>query len=74
MTPEGRRRREERADRWAVGRLVPYGALCEALAEGCREPWELAERFEVTEAFLLTAIRYYRDAKGLRFPCLSPCL
>lgn len=72
VTAEGRSRREERANRWAVCRLVPYGALCEALEEGCRELWELAERFEVTETFLAAAVRYYREAKGLSFPGPPP--
>ena len=58
-----RQRCEERADRWAVARLVPLHDLKRALAMGLR-PFELAELFGVTEEFLEKCLRYYHEAKG----------
>lgn len=58
-----RRRCEERADRWAMERLVPLPDLKRALEMGLR-PHELAELFGVTQAFLEKCLRYYHEAKG----------
>ena len=54
-----RQRHENKADKWAVQRLIPVEALDEALAAGCSELWELAERFGVTEDFVKKAVCYY---------------
>lgn len=54
-----RQRHENRADKWAVQQLIPVEALDEALAQGCSELWELAERFGVTEDFVKKAVCYY---------------
>lgn len=56
---DSRKRHEYRADKYAVELLVPVQALDEAVAEGCTELWELAERFGVTEAFMKKAVCYY---------------
>ncbi len=58
-----RRRCEERADRWAICRLVPLEELKAALRQGL-PPHELAEHFGVPQPFLEKCLRYYRDAKG----------
>ena len=58
-----RQRCEERADRWAVERLVPLNDLKRALAMGLR-PHELAELFGVTGEFLEKCLWYYHEAKG----------
>ncbi len=58
-----RQRCEERADRWAIGRLVPLSELKAALDQGM-PPHELAEHFGVPEAFLEKCLRYYHEAKG----------
>lgn len=50
---------ENRADRWAVGLLIPEEALDQAVAEGCTEQWELAERFGVDLPFLQKALCLY---------------
>jgi len=60
-----RGRAEERADRWAIRRLVPLRELRAALRGGCTRPDELAERFGVPEEFLFKAVRYYREARNL---------
>ena len=54
-----RRRHENRADKWAICQLIPLEDLDEAIAEGCCELWELAERFGVTEQFIKKAVCYY---------------
>lgn len=54
-----RRRHENRADKWAISQLVTVDALDEAVAEGCCELWELADRFGVTEGFMRKAVCYY---------------
>lgn len=54
-----RQRHENRADKWAISQLIPVEALDEAVAEGCCEIWELAERFGVTEQFVKKAVCLY---------------
>ena len=54
-----RRRHENRADKWAIQQLIPVDALDEAVADGCTELWELADRFGVTEDFMKKAVCYY---------------
>jgi hypothetical protein len=49
-------RHEHKADKWAVEQLVPDWALDDAIAQGCTELWELAERFGVTESFMRKAV------------------
>ena len=54
-----RQRHENRANKWAIQTLIPVEALDDAVAEGCHEIWELAERFSVTEDFIRKTLRYY---------------
>ena len=54
-----RQRHENRADKWAISHLIPVDALDEAVADGCCEIWELAERFGVTEQFMKKAVCLY---------------
>ena len=54
-----RRRHENRADKYAIEELIPVAELDEAVAEGCTEQWELAERFGVDEDFLRKALCWY---------------
>ena len=56
---DSRQRHENRADKWAVKKLIPVDELDNAVADGCTELWELAERFGVTEQFMCKAICYY---------------
>lgn len=56
---DSRRKQENKADKWAVQQLVSVDALDDAIAEGCTEYWELAERFGVTESFIRKAVCYY---------------
>ncbi len=54
-----RQRHENRANKWAVSALIPVDDLDQAIAQGCTEVWELAERFQVTEEFVRKAVCYY---------------
>ena len=54
-----RQRHENRANKWAIQALIPVEELDDAIAEGCTEIWELAERFQVTESFVRKAVCLY---------------
>lgn len=54
-----RQRHENKADKWAIEQLIPVDDLDTAIAEGCTEIWELAERFGVTEEFMRKAVCWY---------------
>lgn len=58
-TVDSRRRHENRADKWAILQLIPVEQLDDAIAGGCTEFWELAEKFGVTESFIRKAVCYY---------------
>lgn len=54
-----RRKHENRADKWAVKKLISEDELDEAVAEGYTEIWSLAEYFGVTEDFMKKAVCLY---------------
>lgn len=54
-----RQRHENRADKWAIRRLIPVTELDDAVAGGRTELWDLAEYFGVTEDFIKKAVCYY---------------
>lgn len=54
-----RQRHENRADKWAIAKLIPVEDLDDAVANGCTEIWDLAERFGVTEEFIRKTVCYY---------------
>lgn len=56
---DSRQRHENRADKWAIKKLIPVDKLDEAVEEGCIELWQLAERFCVTEPLMRRAVCYY---------------
>ena len=51
-----RQRHENRADKWAIRRLVPEDDLDAAMADGCDTIPALADRFGVTEPFMAKAV------------------
>lgn len=55
-----RQKYENRANKWAIKKLIPEDELIEAISKGYREPWELAEYFGVTEDFIRGALEYYK--------------
>jgi len=54
-----RQRHENRANKWAIQALIPVEDLDDAIAGGCTEIWELAERFQVTEDFIRKTVCWY---------------
>ena len=54
-----RQRHENRANKWAIQTLIPVEQLDDAIACGCTEVWELAERFQVTEEFIRKTVCWY---------------
>lgn len=50
---------EYKANKWAIERLLSIDELDEAVADGCTEIWELAERFGVTEDLMRKAVCWY---------------
>ena len=56
---DSRQRHENKADKWAIKKLIPVCDLDAAVANGCTEIWELAEQFGVTEQFMKKAVCYY---------------
>lgn len=51
---------ENKADKWAIQRLVPKDDLDRAVAAGYTEIWNLAEYFNVTEPFMRKAVWWYQ--------------
>jgi len=56
---ELRRKLENHADKWAIETLVPPEEYRAAIDSGCTELWQLAERFQITEAFARKVICWY---------------
>lgn len=54
-----RQRHENRADKWAIKKLIPVDALDNAIASGHTELWQLADHFGVTEPLMRRAVCYY---------------
>lgn len=50
---------EYRADKWAIKKLVPEDELMKIMDKGTTEVWLLAEKFNVTEAFIVKACELY---------------
>ena len=54
-----RKKHENRADKWAVNKLIPVDELDQAVADGHTELWDLADYFGVTEDFMKKAVCWY---------------
>lgn len=50
---------EYKANKWAVKRALTAEELDAAVADGCTEIWQLAERFHVTEDLMRKAVCWY---------------
>ncbi len=59
-TCEIRQQKENHANKWAISTLIPKSELEAAIAQGYTEPWDLADYFGVTEAFMRLAMTWYR--------------
>ena len=54
-----RAKQERRADKAAIKMLVPFKRILSAMWSGCREVWQLAEYFDVTEELINKALALY---------------
>jgi len=52
-------RAEHRANKWFIQQAVPIDELKRMLRRGVRDPWELAEHFEVSEDVIKKAFDLY---------------
>lgn len=55
-----RQKHENRADKWAIQKLIPESELRSAVESGYTEIWDLADYFQVTEEFMRKAISLYK--------------
>ena len=61
-----KRKAEVKADRAQIRRVVPFDELATLVRDGL-QPWELAEKFRVSEKMIQKAIAYYTGPCGLTF-------
>lgn len=54
-----RQKHENRADKWAIQKLIPQDKLDEAVAAGYDDIYSLADHFNVTVAFMKKAVCWY---------------
>ena len=57
-------KQEKKARAWGFEHAIPLTILAEAIDYPCLTKTELAEYLEVTETYLLDAIRYYKQKYG----------
>lgn len=62
-----RGRSEQRADRWAIHKLLPFEALQEAILQGITDRQELAEYFQLPLKLINKAIDHYTGPEGRSF-------
>lgn len=60
------RKQENRARRWGYEKLVPLDKFIEAFNAGVQNRHDLTEFLNVTEEFLLAALKHYRCKYGLQ--------
>ncbi len=60
-------RSEYRAKRWGAQQFLTVEAFRTAFADGCRELWELSDYFELPEADVADALRYWTERQGVVF-------
>ena len=54
-----RQKHENRADKWAIKKLISEDELDQAIADGYTDLWSLAEHFGITEDFMRKAVCLY---------------
>ena len=55
-----RQKHENAADKWAIEEVIGEDELNEAVSAGNTEVWQLAEYFNVSEAFMKKAVCWYK--------------
>jgi|SRR5690625_2359480 len=61
----GNKKQERLARSWAYKELIPLKKIIGAYKEGVKNKYELAEYLDVTEAFLIDALKRYKEEHGL---------
>ena len=69
---ERRSKHEHRANCWAVEYLMPFPEICQAIQEGYKEVWELAEYFNVSCAFVETALQIHAQKGNVILVAQAP--
>jgi hypothetical protein len=59
------RKQERHARIWAYDKKIGLMGLINAYKNGCRNRYEIAGYLEVTEEFLLEAVKYYHEKYGV---------
>lgn len=59
-----RQKYENRADAWAIKKLIPKDELDTIINMRIVDYWDLAEYFNVTDEFMYKAITYYQSHPG----------
>lgn len=54
-----KQRCENKADKWAIKKLIPKDELNKAIQLGYTEVWQIADYFDVTEPFAYKAMWFY---------------
>lgn len=65
QAPIANRRQEQKARRWAYEKLIPLDRLMAAYSAGISTRHEMASFFNVTEAFLISALKHYMAKYGI---------
>jgi len=60
-------RSEYRANRYMAQKFLTVDDFREAFEAGCREPWQLAEWFDLPQPDIEKALRYWTERKGITF-------
>ena len=60
-------RSEYRANRYVAQKYLTAEEFREAFRAGCREPWELAEFFDLPEQDVKNALTYWSERRGIDF-------
>ena len=58
-----RRKCERIANEYAIQKLIPEEDFFEAIKKGDTEPWQIAERFDVTPEFAYKAMQFYLEQR-----------
>ena len=60
-------RSEYKAHRWAAEHYLTEAMFREAFRAGYTQPWQLADYFDLPERDVVTAYRFWTEAKGVNF-------
>ena len=67
-------RSEHRAIRWSAENYLTQEAFREAFSAGFTELWQLSEYFDLPEADIAAALRFWIDCRGVDFSKQEACI